>query len=145
MQKICIDTGVLTLIVSNKELVQINQLQNNLKNGNLEGYVLKPALCEVYSHICKVAGKDQAQQKTMGLLRKLNLISIDLDDSLILEAGQLKCQHRSSLSYIDCMIIGFCLNNQIELHTTEKNIKRIPHNTLQKLKIVSYPFDSNFL
>jgi hypothetical protein len=40
----------------------------------------------------------------------------------------------------DCMSIAFCLNNGVTFHTTEKNLKKIPHNTLQRLKVVKYKF-----
>jgi predicted nucleic acid-binding protein len=63
---------------------------------------------------------------------------IDLDETLILHAGKLRCQHANTLSYNDCITIAFCLREGAELHTTEKLLKQIPHNVLQRLRIVKY-------
>jgi hypothetical protein len=65
---------------------------------------------------------------------------VNIKDDLIFSAGKLKCQNRKTLSYNDCLSIGFCLNNQAEFHTTEKNLKNIPNNTLKRLKTEIYKF-----
>lgn len=54
--------------------------------------------------------------------------------------GRAFWQHRASLSYIDCISIGYCLNNNTEFHTTEKTLKQIKDNTLDKLKVKKYRF-----
>ena len=42
--------------------------------------------------------------------------------------------------YIDCMGIAISLSKKIPFHTTEKKLKQIPNNVLEKLKVVKYTF-----
>jgi len=105
-----------------------------------EAHVLKPVLCEAFVNICKINGKDHANQSITSFTRSFPLIQVELDESLVLFAGLLKCQHRDTLSYIDCMSIAYCINNKIEFHTTEKTLKRILPETSNKLKIIVYQF-----
>jgi hypothetical protein len=102
--------------------------------------VFKPVLIEAFNHLCKAHGKESAKVQLMSFTRKFPVVQRDLDDSLVFTAGLLKCQHSKNLSYIDCISIAYCLNNKEEFHTTEKLLKRIPENTLKKLKVVKYEF-----
>jgi hypothetical protein len=58
--------------------------------------------------------------------------------TILMAAGKMKCQHRTVLSYIDCMSIAHTLKMNIPFHTTEKKLKQIPGNVLQRLKVVKY-------
>lgn len=113
---------------------------NRIKAGTDEAHVLKPVLCEAYFNICKIKGKESANQSITSFTRAIPIIQVDLDESLVLFTGLLKCQHRETLSYIDCMSIAYCLNNKIEFHTTEKLLKRVLPETSWKLKVTKYQF-----
>ena len=138
--KVCIDTGILSIFFSKESTPEVDKLMERILNQSLECYILKPVLCEVFFHLCQLKGKDEANSMIMTFIRKYHPILVDLDEGLILETGLLKCQHHTHLSYIDCMSIGFCLNEKIPFHTTEKHLKSIPQNVLQKLNVVKYFF-----
>ena len=140
MKEICLDTGVLGIYLSINPGKKIQSLMQNIRKGLIKAFILKPVLIEVFYHICKIEGKEIASIKITNLKSKIPFNFIDLDDSLVLKAGILKCQHRTSLSYIDCMSIAFCLNTNTTFHTTEKLMKKIPNNTLNQLKIEKYSF-----
>ena len=140
MKEICLDTGVLGIYLSINPGKKIQTLIQNIRKGLTKAFVLKPVLIEVFYHLCKIEGKEIASIKITNLKNKIPFNLVDLDDSLILKAGILKCQHRTTLSYINCMSIAFCLNTNTTFHTTEKLIKKIPNNTLNQLKIEKYSF-----
>lgn len=140
MQKICLDAGILSLIFTKKATTLIQKLYTNIKKKDLECYVLSPILIEVYWNICKTDGIEVAKISVSSFIHNVPHILVPVDEDIIISAGTLKCQHRTTLSYIDCMSIAFCLNNDVTFHTTEKNLKKIPHNTLQRLKVVKYKF-----
>src|SRR5271157_1820003 len=140
MEKACVDTGILGIFFSKDCTSKVTTLVNQAVNGMVEMHVLKPVLCEAFYHVCKVEGKDLSSRRIATLIHEYPIIQVDLDESLIQLTGTLKCQHRESLSYIDCMSIAYCLNNRISFHTTEKTLKRILPETKRKLKIVAYDF-----
>ena len=140
MQKICLDTGVLSLYFSENTPKKVKDLISRVKKGELQCYIIESVLVELYMNICKSKGIEIARMTISTLIRELPHMLVNLNEDLIITSGKLKCQHKDTLSYIDCMSIAFCLNNGIEFHTTEKHVKKIPHNTLQRLKAVKYKF-----
>ncbi len=140
MPVICLDAGILGILFSEDCTPEVTELFRAIKNGSCEARIMKPVLCEVFFHVCKVKGRESAETLLTSFLRKFPIIQVDLDESLLFFTGLLKCQHRDTLSYIDCMSIAYCLQNHATFHTTEKTIKNIPHNTLQRLTIVKYQF-----
>ena len=140
MQKICLDTGILNLYFANGTPKKVNDLISRVKKGELQCYIIESVLVELYLNICRREGIEIARITILSFIREFPHILVNLDEDLIITAGKLKCQHRTDLSYIDCMSIALCLNNGITFHTTEKNLKKIPHNTLQRLKVVKYKF-----
>ncbi|MBN2156209.1 MAG: PIN domain-containing protein [Candidatus Lokiarchaeota archaeon] len=140
MQKICLDTGILNLYLANESPKKINELISRVKKGELQCYIIESVLVELYLNICKREGIEIARITTLSFIRDFPHILVNLDEDLIITAGKLKCQHQADLSHIDCMSIAFCLNTGITFHTTEKNLKKIPHNTLQRLKVVKYEY-----
>jgi predicted nucleic acid-binding protein len=139
-QKICIDTGVITQYLSSSPPEPIINTINRVIKGEIECHILKSVLIEVYYQICKWKGIEFARNALTSFQKAVPYVPINLDDNLIQSAGMLKCQHRTSLSYIDCMSISYCLNNDMEFHTTEKTLKGIKHNTLDKLKVKKYRY-----
>jgi predicted nucleic acid-binding protein len=111
---------------------------NDMKNGNFSANVVKPVLSEVFFHLCTTRGASEATIQLKNLLDNYLIALVDLDRDLLFSAGKLRCQHASTLSYIDCMSIAYCLDSGAEFHTTEKKIKQIPHNTLARLRVVKY-------
>ena len=140
MQQICVDTGFLSIYFSKDCSKDVQEVMDKAKEKKIEIHILNAVLCEVYYQICKIEGKDSATLIINSFLNKFKPFLIELDESLIYSTGLLKCQHSTSLSYIDCMSIAYCQREKISFHTTEKKIKMIPHNTLQKLKVVKYRF-----
>ena len=109
-----------------------------IKAGKVSACMLKHVLIEAYFHICKDQGVTEATTQITNFQSQYPINLVDLDDPLIFHAGKLKCQHAQVLSYIDCITIAFSLCENAELHTTEKLLKQIPHNTLQRLQFVKY-------
>jgi predicted nucleic acid-binding protein len=138
MKEICIDTGVFGIYFSKNRNVEVKELFDNIQNNKFKAFVVKPVLTEVYFHICRVQGISEANVQLVSLMHNYALNCVDLDEALILNAGKLKCQHQSALSMIDCMSIALCLRENMEFHTTEKMVKKIPHNTLERLRIMKY-------
>ena len=140
MVKICLDTGVISLFFSNDRPADVEQLFNEIKGNKLEAYVLKEVLVEVFKHLCRLKGIEIASAHITSFIQTYPIRLIDLDLALIIKAGTLKCQNSEKLSYIDCMIVAYCLNEKITLHTTEKTIQHLPNETLQRLKLVKHRF-----
>ncbi len=138
--KAYLDTGILTLFLASDCPQKINELMGKVKDGTMEGHVLAQVLVEVFFHVCKLDGIEDAKVALNSLREQYPLKIAEQDTSLVVSAGILKCQHKDTLSYTDCMSIAYCLNNKCIFHTTEKNIKKIPANTLQKLNVVKYSF-----
>jgi len=135
---ICIDTGIYSIFFSEDCTPRVSELMAKIKKGDLTGHLISPVVSEIFYQICKVYGQDQARSLVSSLLKDYYIEIVDPDRSLLFTAGLLKCQHRTTLSYIDCMAIAYSLKMKIEFHTTEKKLKEIPGNVLQKLKTVKY-------
>ena len=140
MQQICLDTGVLSILLSKNPTEKIQKLWKSAQSNEIECHILSPILVETYWHICKLKGTEIAKIALTSFIRKFPHVLVDLNENIILMAGLLKCQHRTTLSYNDCISIAYCLNTKMLFHTTEKTLKKIKHNTLEKLKIVKYSF-----
>ena len=129
---ICLDTGLLTLFYSKNPPNTIIELMNQIKQKKIRAYIVWPVLIEVYKHLCILKGKTYAESTITSLINNYPVSVINLDISLILKAGALKCQHRTTLSYNDCIIIAYSLNKKLVLHTTEKDLPKIPNLTIKK-------------
>ena len=137
---VCLDTGVILLFTGKDPNEKIIKLYNEIRKKEKIAYIMKTTIIEVLNHLCILQGKAIALIRLTELLEKYPIIQIELNNQIINQAGILKCQHRTSLSYNDCVSIAFCLIENIYFHTTEKKIKKIPHNTLNRLQIVKYSF-----
>ena len=140
MDRICLDTGVLSILLSGNPTEKIQRLQKNAHTNKVECHILSPMLVETYWQICKIKGIEIAKIAITSFVRKFPHVLVDLDENIILKAGMVKCQHMTTLSYNDCISIAYCLNTKMAFHTTEKTIKKIKHSTLEKLKVVQYDF-----
>jgi predicted nucleic acid-binding protein len=138
--KAYLDAGILTLFLAKNCPPKIKALMGDIKAGTIEGHVLAPVLVETFFHICKLDGIDEAKVSINSLLKEHPLHVGEQDTSLVVSAGVLKCQHKDTLSYIDCLSIAYCLNNKCTFHTTEKKLKKIPGNSLLRLHTVKYAF-----
>jgi len=140
MKNICLDTGFFSIYYGekSKDKHKVIDLMEKIKSGEIIAHVLKPVLCELFYHLCLISGKDYANSQIVSLTNTYPLRQISLDLDLIVSTGQIKCQDRKNLSYIDCMSIAYCITKKIPFHTTEKLIKNIPTPTLNKLKVVTY-------
>ena len=133
---VCLDTGMITLLYSKDAPQPILQLFKNIKEEKIEAHVLSPLMAESFFHICKLSGKVAAETILATFLNTFPIKLVNLNQSLIIKAGLLKCQHTKILSYNDCFAIDYALNKKLIFHTTEKNIGKI-FPTL-KLKLYSF-------
>ncbi len=132
----CFDTGVFSIFFSKECTAKVSSVMQQLKKGSLYARVVSPVVSEILYHACTIEGKERAQVLVNSLLEDYNIDVISPDKVLLFSAGILRCQHRTTLSYIDCMSIAHALRSSIPFHTTEKKLKQIPGNVLQRLKVV---------
>ncbi|MCF2140525.1 MAG: PIN domain-containing protein [Candidatus Lokiarchaeota archaeon] len=137
---VCLDTGIIVLFTSKDPNEKIIQLFNSIREKEKTAFTMKTTIIEVINHLCILQGKSLALIRVAELLEEYPIIQVELNNQIINQAGILKCKHRTTLSYNDCISIAFCLIESISFHTTEKKIKKIPHNTLNKLQVVKYNF-----
>ena len=135
LKEITLDPGPITLLLMNDSPKKIKNIFTKIKNKSISAYVAQPVLIEVYKHLCIAKGKNFAQSGIIKIMDEYPLKIVEMDKSLIIKAGSLKCSYRTKLSYTDCVVIAFGLLNKLEIHTTEKNIPEIP-----KLKLILYHF-----
>ena len=140
MSKICLDSGVSSIFFTKNPTPQVKMLMGEIQKQSIQAFLPKPVLIEAFYHVCKNDGKDIAKITLIKFLKKYPLHLIEFDTNLLLHAGQLKCQHRSTLSYIDCMGIAVALKYVMNRSSPEKKVKKIPHNVLDRLKVVTYAF-----
>ncbi|HUY00774.1 MAG TPA: hypothetical protein VMV49_14530 [Candidatus Deferrimicrobium sp.] len=124
---ICLDTGFITLFYSKTPPIEISNLMNEVKQKKIKAYVVWPILIEVYKQLCILEGKVFAESTITSFINNYPVILVNFDISLVLKAGALKCQYRRTLSYNDCIVIAYSLNKKLTLHTTEKDIPKIPN------------------
>ncbi|MHA1611505.1 MAG: PIN domain-containing protein [Promethearchaeota archaeon] len=137
---VCLDTGVIVLFTGKDVNEKIIQLFNGIQRKEILAFAMKTTILEVLNHLCILQGKTIALTRLVELLEEYPIIQVGLNDQIINQAGILKCQHRTTLSYNDCLSIAYCLGENMLFHTTEKKLKKIPHNTLNKLRVVKYYF-----
>ena len=137
---LCLDTGIIVLFTGKDPNEKIIQLFNSIQKKEKTAFIMKTTIIEVINHLCILQGKSLALIRVAELLEEYPIIQVELNNQIINQAGILKCQHRTTLSYNDCISIAFCLIESIAFHTTEKKLKKIPHNTLNKLQVVKYNF-----
>jgi predicted nucleic acid-binding protein len=133
--RICLDTGPITLHFTKDEPKEISILMNDIKHQKTEAYVISPILVEVFKHLCIAKGKLFAESSISALQKNYPLIFVSLTNDIILKAGGLKCQYRRILSYFDCLVIAYALNERLVLHTTEKELPSI-----QNLRVKKYQY-----
>ncbi len=114
---------------------KINTLFKEISSEKIIAYTLAPVLAEVFKHLCVDKGKLYAQTGVSTVLEKYPIQLVDINKSLIIKAGELKCQYRNELSYVDCFLLAYGLLNKIEIHSTEKEFPKISN-----LKIIKYTF-----
>ena len=117
-----------------------NELLKNIFQLKTVAYILKPILIESYYHLCKVRGSDHAEFTIKSFLTKYPIKIEQISENLIYSAGKIKCQNRKMLSYNDSLVIAFCLNKNITLYTTEKNLKDKSNTTLKRLRVKTFQF-----
>ncbi|MHA1674270.1 MAG: PIN domain-containing protein [Promethearchaeota archaeon] len=138
--RICLDTGVIVLFTGKDVNDKIIRLFNAIRSKKITAFAMKTTILEVLNHLCILQGKSLALTRLVELLEEYPIIQVGLNDQIINQAGILKCQHRTTLSYNDCISIAYCLIENMSFHTTEKKLKKIPHNTLNNLRVVKYDF-----
>lgn len=129
---ICLDAGPITLYYSQTPPNKIYELINDIKNRKFKAHVVWHTLIEVYKNLCILKGKNYAETTITSFINNYPINLVNLDESLILKAGALKCQYRTELSYNDCIIIAYSLQKKLILYTTEKDLPKIPNLLVKK-------------
>jgi len=132
--KICLDTGIVTLYYLGDVPKEIDNLMQDICNGSMIACMPNNLLIETYYHLCKGKGKDFADSCLLSFRIKIPVTFIELSNTLILKAGQLKCRYRNELSYNDCIAIAVSLQESATLCTTEKEFPEIKNLKLKKYR-----------
>ena len=135
-KKSCLDTGVITLFYSKDPPNSIKDLFRDIKENKIEAHIVSPVLSEVFYHICNLNGKVAAETIVASFLNNYPIKLVNLNQTLIIKAGLLKCQYPQLLSYNDCFSISYSLNKKLTFHSTEKELGKVIPN----LKLRSYQF-----
>ncbi len=140
-KKVYLDTGVIMLNFIKKPPQKIQKLYEQIKNGTIFAYILEPVIEEMAYRICLSYGKAKVDSYVTSFIQNYNVNIIQPTLNIISESGILKCKYRTFLSYYDALLISYCLKEKIEVHTTEKKIrKKLRPEIVNKLKIVPYKF-----
>nr|MDO8114772.1 PIN domain-containing protein [Candidatus Sigynarchaeota archaeon] len=131
----CLDAGVIALYFQQDPPEKIVALFQSINNDKIEAVVPEPILIEVFKNLCVPLGKDFATSAINTFFNTIKARFVSLSRPLIVSAGKLKCQHRSVLSYNDAIVIAASLQEKATLHTTEKELPKIPG-----LNVVKYEF-----
>ena len=131
----CLDSGILSLFFLKNTPKEITSLMDSVKKEPEKTYIAKEIFIEVHKHLCLLRGNDFANSVLQSFFSTFNVNLVDLTQEIIAKAGKLKCQHRTKLSYNDCIAISISIQKGAIFHTTEKNLPKIPH-----LQVKSYKF-----
>ncbi|HMF31420.1 MAG TPA: PIN domain-containing protein [Candidatus Lokiarchaeia archaeon] len=132
---ICLDAGVITLYYQKDPPDAILALMDTVKQKTATTFVPAEILVEAFKHLCVSNGKDYATRAIQSFYQTMPIDVVVPSLEIILQAGQLKCQHRSKLSYNDCVAIAIAQQERATLHTTEKEFP-----PLKGLKVKTYEF-----
>ena len=134
-QRVCLDVGPISLYYQKNPPKEINSLIKKIENKIISEFLPNVIVVEVDKHLCVASGKDYAASCIRSFQHNIKVQYISLTPELILKAGELKCQYPNKLSYNDCIVIAVALKYNAELHTTERNLPKIPY-----LRIKPYEF-----
>ena len=135
MKKISLDTGIISLYLAKDVPQNITRLFQTIEENKIKAFTVSVILTEVYKHLCVQNGKFYAESVLISFLQKGLIEVAEINHSIVIKAGELKCKYRKTLSYNDCFLLAFSLLNSYEVHTTEKSVPSI-----YKLKVVPYIF-----
>ncbi len=135
LERAFLDTGVITLYYAMDVLPHIEELFNQIKAGTIEAFVISPVIVEVYYQLCRMQGKEHAETSINNFSKEIPHQLLQLDRSAEFKAGALKCEHRNTLSYTDCMGITMAQQMNATFHTTEKELPPLP-----RLRVKKYAF-----
>jgi predicted nucleic acid-binding protein len=133
--KICLDAGTITLFYQRDPPEAILALMERVKRNAVTTFVPAEILVEAFKHLCVSNGKDFASRAITSFYQTMPVQVIAPSLEIILQAGQLKCQHKAKLSYNDCIAIAIAQQEQATLHTTEKELPKV-----QGVKVKTYEF-----
>lgn len=131
MKSLVFDTGALTQYFADND--QMREFIQRVAKGTLQGLIPAPILSELYYKICQKMGNEIARIRYVAL-QNSNIELVNLEDSLILEAGRIKCQY-SFTSLADSFAAGLALLEKCPLVTTDGGLADI-----KGLKIVKIAF-----
>ena len=92
-KKSCLDTGVITLLYSKDPPSSIINLFRAIKEKKIEAHIVSPIMSEVFYHICNLNGKVAAETIIATFLNNYPIKLVNLNQTLIIKAGTLKCQY----------------------------------------------------
>ncbi|TET08180.1 MAG: PIN domain-containing protein [Candidatus Atribacteria bacterium] len=127
---IFLDTGVISLYLSNQEVI-LKEIKTKRKNkyrfiSSELNYI------ELFNHLCREKGKINAQI-IMENLRKGDIIDfVPVSENISILAGELKCKYKF-LSMVDAIIFAEALTRKIFIYTTETHFKDIDNLKVKKI------------
>jgi predicted nucleic acid-binding protein len=134
VQTIYLDTGIITLFYTQSSPHEIANLMEEIKLWKITAYINWLTLVEAFNNLCIAKGKNFAESTIVSFLNTYPIKLLESNQSLIIKAGLLKCQYRTKLSYIDCLMIAHSVNQKLIVHTTEKDLPKIPSLLIKKYK-----------
>jgi len=130
MKTYVLDTGAISQYFAGHQ--RMTQIFSEIENESSKGLVPEPILSEFYYKVCQKLGNEVARIRFTALRNsRLNLKK--LEDSLLLEAGRLKCQF-SFVSLADSFVVGLALLERCTLVTTDKRLSEIPRLSVERIK-----------
>jgi len=116
---VILDTGLITLLFTEGCPQQITEFFNTIKKTEVDAHVPGPVLTEAFKHLYIAKGKQFAQSCIVKVIDDYHVVIDEMNKSVLMKAGALKCQYRNDLSYVDCFLIALAIFNKYEINTTE--------------------------
>ena len=130
MKTYVLDTGAISQYFVGHQ--RMTQIFSEIENESSKGLVPEPILSEFYYKICQKLGNEVARIRFVAL-RNSKLHIRTLEDSLLIEAGRLKCQF-NFVSLADSFVVGLALLEKCTLLTTDKKLSEIPGLKVEKVE-----------
>lgn len=141
-QKILLDSGIIVAFCSKNPPKKITQLFLKIASNDYVATLVISQISEIAYHLSKFYNKETIRQLIYSIIDKYQLQIVDPSVDLSLEAGLLRKDYPSLLSYVDCVLLLMCKHERLIFHTTEKRLTEFLRvDFANQLKIVKYAFD----
>lgn len=135
--KILIDTGILHLYFAGD--AKVKRFFNEIVTGKSEGLICESILTEFYYKTCISLGKAVADTRYFQLRRQKNLTITTQNEKITHLMGQLKCEHWSKLSLVDCCAAATAKIYKAKLVTTDHALAEVAKSEKIRTEIYELP------